>query len=130
MKKDIEIGRELAEFVVKTEFADLPDEVVEFSKGLALKTVAGMTAGSVMPPGRRVARFIRERGGLPEVRVIGCDFKASLWNTAFTQAIFAHASELEDDRFNGGVSWDITIFRNRKDKYFGILFCTFPLPLS
>jgi len=110
MKKNIEIGRELAEFVVKTEFADLPDEVVEFSKGLTLKTVAGMTAGSVMPPGRRVARFIRERGGLPEVRVIGCDFKASLWNAAFTQAIFAHASELEDDRFNGGVSWDITIF--------------------
>ncbi|MFC2035740.1 MmgE/PrpD family protein [Chloroflexota bacterium] len=110
MKNDIEIGRELAEFVVKTEFTDLPDEVVEFTKGLTLKTVAGMTAGSVMPAGKRVVKFMRERGGLPEARVIGCNFKASLWNAAFAQAIFAHASELEDDRFDGGVSWDITTF--------------------
>ncbi len=41
--------------------------------------------------------------------VIGCGFKTSLWEAVLLNAFFAHASELEDDRFNGGVSWDITV---------------------
>ena len=41
-----DIGRQLARFIVETKYADLPGDVIEFTKGLALKTVTGMTVGS------------------------------------------------------------------------------------
>lgn len=100
---------QLAKFAVETQYSDIPPEVVQFSKGLTLKTVAGMLAGSVKPSGRKMAQLIREKKLAEEVGVIGSGFKTSLWEAAFLDAFFAHASELEDDRFNGGVSWDITV---------------------
>ena len=105
-----EIAKKLAEFTVKTKYSDIPPETIEFTKGLALKTVAGMLVGSAMPVGRRVSQSTKERGHLPEVGVIGCGFKTSLWNAVLNNGIFAHAAELEDDSFLRGTSWDITTF--------------------
>jgi 2-methylcitrate dehydratase PrpD len=105
-----EIAKKLAEFTVKTKFSDIPSQTIEFTKGLALKTVAGMLVGSSMPVGRRVSKSTKERGHLPEVGVIGCCFKTSLWNAVLNNGIFAHAAELEDDSFLRGTSWDITTF--------------------
>lgn len=105
-----EIAQRLAEFSVRTRFDDIPPGTVEFTKGLCLKTVAGMLRGSMMPAGLRASRSARERGHAPEVGVIGSGFKTSLWNAVLNHAFFAHASELEDDRFGGlGTCWDITV---------------------
>ncbi len=106
----IDIARQLAEFAVKTKFADIPPRTVEFIKVLALKTVAGMLVGSTMPVGRRAIQSTKARGHLPEVGVIGCGFKTSLWNAVLNHGIFAHGAELEDDSFLRGTSWDITTF--------------------
>jgi 2-methylcitrate dehydratase PrpD len=106
----IEIATKLAEFTVKTKFSDIPSKTIEFTKGLALKTVAGMLVGSAMPVGRKVSQSTRERGHLPEVGIIGCGFKTSLWNAVLNNGIFAHAAELEDDSFLRGTAWDITTF--------------------
>lgn len=105
-----EIARELARFTVKTKLSDIPPETIAFTKGLALKTVAGMLVGSAMPVGRKVSQSTQERGHLPEVGIIGCGFKTSLWNAVLNNGIFAHAAELEDDSFLRGTSWDITSF--------------------
>ncbi len=106
----IEIAKQLAEFVVKTKYEDLPQEEIDFTKALCLKTVAGMLAGSLTPGSRKMVRFLRERGGLPEVGLTACGFKASLWNAVMASAFFSHSIELEDDSFfNGGVCWDITV---------------------
>ena len=59
--------------------------------------------------------LLKERPQRAEVKTIGYGVKTSLWNAIFNHAIFAHASELEDDRFGSaesslaGVSWDITV---------------------
>ena len=105
----IEAVEKLVRFSVQTKLADIPENVTEFVKGLILKTVAGMLAGSSMPAGRKVAKFVKEMGGAPEVGVVGCGFRVPLWQAVFADAFFAHASELEDDRFRGGTSWDITV---------------------
>ncbi|HIE17404.1 MAG TPA: hypothetical protein EYP71_04340 [Dehalococcoidia bacterium] len=105
----IEAVGELVRFAVRTRLVDIPDDITEFVKGLILKTVAGMLAGSSMPAGRKVAEFVREVGGLPEVGVIGCGLRVPLWQAVFADAFLAHASELEDDRFRSGTSWDITV---------------------
>lgn len=104
-----EIATRLAKFVAETKYSEIPREVIDFTKGLTMKTVAGMVAGSRKPSGKKMAKIIRNHELAKEVQVIGCGFKTSLWEAIFLHAFFAHASELEDDRFNGGVFWDITV---------------------
>ena len=105
-----EIAKRLAEFTVDTGLSDISPGAVSFAKQLALKTVAGMLAGSAMPSGKRIAEFVKADPDGSKVGVIGCDFKASLWKAVFADAFFAHQSELEDDRLNTGTCWDITTF--------------------
>lgn len=104
-----EVVTQLAKFAVETQYVDVPRSVVEFAKCLTLKTIAGIVAGSATPSGQKMAMLIRDRNLPEEAGVIGCGFKTSLWDAIFLQAFLSHASELEDDRFNGGVSWDITV---------------------
>lgn len=107
MKKDA--IAQLVEFANETKYREIPKEVVDFAKGLTLKTVAGMLAGSAKPSGRKMTRLIQDRGSREDVGVIGCGFKTSLWEATYLHAFNAHASELEDDRVVGGSSWDITV---------------------
>ena len=104
-----EITEKLARFVVETDYQEIPKNVLEFTKGLILKTVAGMTAGSGMPSGKKMANIIRERKLPEDVGVVGCGFKTSLWDSIFLSAFFSHAAELEDDYFGEGLFWDITV---------------------
>ena len=105
-----DIAKRLAEFTIKTRFSDIPPETIAFTKGLALKTVAGMLVGSSMPVGKKVIQSTAERGHVSEVGVIGSGLKTSLWNAVLNNGIFAHAAELEDDSFLRGTAWDITSF--------------------
>ncbi len=102
-------GTQLAEFVVNMNYERIPEQVREYAKVLTLKTVSGMVAGSVKPSGRKMADLIKGRKASEEVGVMGSGFKTGLWEAVLLHAFFAHASELEDDRFNGGVSWDIGV---------------------
>ena len=105
-----DIAEKLAEFTVKTKYADIPSETIDFTKGLALKTVAGMLVGSSMLVGKNVIQSAVKRGHFPEVGLIGSGTKTSLWNAVLNNGIFAHAAELEDDSFLRGTAWDITSF--------------------
>lgn len=110
-----QIVNQLMEFAVNTKYLDIPKEVIDFTKGLTLKIVAGMVVGSAKPSGRKMARLIRDRNLADDVGVIGCGFKTGLWEATLLHAFFAHASELEDNRItawgkvSGGSSWDITV---------------------
>ena len=106
---DIQVGKQLAKFAVETRYIDIPQEISDFAKGLTLKTVAGMVAGSAKLAGRKAAKLIKDRKLAEEVGVVGCGFKTSLWEAVFLHALFAHASELEDDKFGEGFAWDITV---------------------
>jgi 2-methylcitrate dehydratase PrpD len=104
------VATRLAEFTVKTQIGDLSPQALLSAKQLALKTIAGMLAGSSMDAGARVAGFVRKNPDGEQVGVVGHGFKASMWKAVFANAFFAHQSELEDDRLNTGTSWDITTF--------------------
>ena len=107
MKNDV--TKRLVDFAVKTKYEDIPRETIEFCKCLILKTISGTLAGALKPSGQKMAKIIRDKGNRKDFTVIGGGFKTSLWEAIFLNAYFAHASELEDDRFDGGVSWDITV---------------------
>ena len=105
-----EAATRLAEFTIKTKLEDLPPQALLSVKQLALKTFAGMLAGSRMDAGARIANFVRQNPDGKDVGVVGQNFKASLWKATFANAFFAHQSELEDDRLTTGTAWDITTF--------------------
>jgi len=104
-----DISQKLAKFVCDTNLSDIPEEVIDFAKGLLLKTVAGMVVGSTMPSGRKLVNLIKMKKLTEDAVVLGSGFKTGLWESVLLNAFFAHASELEDDSFEGGVSWDITV---------------------
>jgi 2-methylcitrate dehydratase PrpD len=68
-----------------------------------------MLAGAASPPGKRMAKVIKDREMPDQVGIIGSGFNTSLWDAVFLNTFLAHARELEDDRFDGGASWDITV---------------------
>ena len=51
-------------------------------------------------------------GGFPDATIIGGEFKSTVENSALSLGTFAHASELEDDRFPGpiGTYWIFPVF--------------------
>ncbi len=92
-----EVAQRLAEFSTRTRCEAIPPGTVKFTKGLCLKTAAGMLRGSGMPAGLKAAKASLGRAHAPEAGVIGSGFRISLWSALLNNAFFAHASELEDD---------------------------------
>lgn len=105
---------ELSEFVARTRFHDIPEDVLEFTKIIMMKTVAGMLYGSTVSSSKKFIRF--SKTGKDEAGVIGCGFRTSIEAAAFINGVFAHAAELEDDCFptdefpGAGAVSDITVF--------------------
>jgi 2-methylcitrate dehydratase PrpD len=99
----------LTRFALEAKLEDVPDEVVDYARHLTLKTIAGMVAGARFDPAPRVLELVRAKGLPPEVRVVGCDFRTSLWEAVFLANLVVHSTETEDDRLEHGVAWDIAI---------------------
>ena len=93
------VTTELSEWILKASFSDLPDETVEFTKGLLLKTIASMVVGSTEPLGQKIIAYQSRVGGLPEVGVVGAGFRTSVEGAAFANGVIAHAPEMEDVYF-------------------------------
>ena len=53
MGKDI--ATQLVEFAIGTKYEDIPQEVIDYTKRLTLKTISGMIAGSTKPSGQKMA---------------------------------------------------------------------------
>ena len=101
--------RRLAELIGELVFGDLPGEVVDYSKALALSAIGATVAGSSRAAGRIMTAHVRRAGGLPVATVCGAGLKTSVEVAAMANATFAHATEYEDDSFPEAVS-TYTIF--------------------
>ena len=66
------IGEQFSKFIMETNLGDIPPETIRFTKELALKTVAGMLAGSVMLAGRKITNLqaMLEQIGRKRLRVV------------------------------------------------------------
>lgn len=90
------ITETLAEFIVKTEFADLPDGAVIAAKRLWLDSVAVTMAGAIEPLGGAIAAHAREQGGPAQAVVIGHRFRTSAALAALANGTMAHALDYDD----------------------------------
>jgi 2-methylcitrate dehydratase PrpD len=90
---------QIAEFVCGTSFSDLPSEVVDDAKVLALSHVGANVVGATMECGRIFNDYIKVRNGNPEAGVFGAGFGTNADYAALANGNSAHATELEDDSF-------------------------------
>ena len=95
---------QVAERVWQTKLDQIPREVVNYSKSLALSALGGMVSGASLPNCRAVTRYVRRMGGNPEATVAASGFKTSVENAALANGHFAHTTEYEDDSMPEGVS--------------------------
>ena len=100
---------QIAEFIFKTDFGDIPEETVSYTKGLTSKIVAAMLAGAKTVAGERIVKYAAGSEPIGEAGAIGTGKRFSLEHAVFINGITSHAAELEDDQFPSATS-DITIF--------------------
>lgn len=79
--------RTLAQFVVQTEFADLPSDLVEDCKLTVLDTFGAAFVGAAQPWAQSVVEMVRSLGGKPEASVIH-----QTWQTDISRAALANGA--------------------------------------
>src|SRR5258708_8573868 len=71
----------------------LPAEVMEKTKQHILDTLAAMSSGSELPPGRTALQFARAYGGREVATVVASNFACGPIGAALTNGVLAHAAE-------------------------------------
>lgn len=95
--------REMAKFVADLAFDDLPPEVVEKSKEIALHTWGVQIAASTLPWCRATYRFVQKQGGVAESTVVNYGLRTSALNATFANSTFAHGFEMDDNYAAAGM---------------------------
>ena len=86
----------VVQFILETNFQNIPAEVIEKAKVPFLDTIGVALAGSTEPSGRIAIDFVREMGGTPTATVIGGGFKTSPLNAALANGVSVNAPLLDD----------------------------------
>ncbi|MFZ7101579.1 MAG: MmgE/PrpD family protein [Peptococcaceae bacterium] len=87
--------RVLANYVVETDFAHLPSEVVEQAKKALLDCTGNMIGGRYTNKGEAIIKYILEKNNLAEATVIGSG-KTSREMAAFANGVMSRVLDLDD----------------------------------
>ncbi|MFZ3046011.1 MAG: MmgE/PrpD family protein [Desulfatirhabdiaceae bacterium] len=90
------VTRELAEYVSKAGFQDIPKSIIEQTKLCVLDWLGVALAGSREELAAILADLIKEVGGEKQATVIGKGFKTSVLNAALINGAMSHALDLDD----------------------------------
>ena len=93
------VTRRLVEFLLRTNFDQMPTEVVLRAKELILDTIGVALAGSIQPPAEIAIDYVRHLGGNPQATIIGRGFKTTAPNVALANGISAAALDYDDTNF-------------------------------
>ncbi len=86
----------LAQWVVDTQFPELPQNAVKEVKKSILDGIGTSLESTVRPIGRIISEFTEEMGGNPQARLIGSGIKTSSPNAAFANGILTHGADYDD----------------------------------
>jgi len=86
----------LAQFTSSLQFSDLPQEVVNHVKLLALDSIGCALYGATLPWTRHLIDMIRDEGGNPHATVFCGGFRTSLSQAVLVNSSAAHAFEFDD----------------------------------
>jgi 2-methylcitrate dehydratase PrpD len=94
------LTREVAQFVVKTRYKDLPPEVVGAARGFILDGIGVALAGSTDDCSRIVQAQIRQMGGKGEAAVLWTALSAPTAKAALANGVAAHAMDYDDTQLS------------------------------
>jgi 2-methylcitrate dehydratase PrpD len=93
--RNSKITEQLAAYARSTDFAKLPDEVVDRAKRVITDELGCMVLGSTLPPGERMRSFVASVGGAPQSAVIGGGLRAPAGYAALANGTSSHSDELD-----------------------------------
>jgi 2-methylcitrate dehydratase PrpD len=88
--------KKLVEFITRTEYEDLPEEVIATAKGAILDYIGVAMAGSQEESGRIIGEMVREIESSPEAVVIGHGFQAGCSLAALANGTAGHVLDYDD----------------------------------
>lgn len=87
------ITQELARFVSRTTFRDLPPPVVHETKRILLDVIGCALGSGGLEKGRIAVEFARRSGGHPEAAILGTPHRVPVAAAAFANAELIHATD-------------------------------------
>lgn len=90
------LTQRLAEFVIDTRAADVPQEVMDASRDALIDTLGVALAGGLDEVGEIALRYVRDLGARREGSIWGTHVSTSMAEAAFVNGIFGHALDFDD----------------------------------
>ncbi len=93
---------DFAAHVVRTNYEDIPKDVVEVTKKDILDVIAVAIAGSSVGVGcKEIVELVKEGGGREDSTILGYGGKVPAWMAAFANGSMAHALDYDDTLDDG-----------------------------
>jgi 2-methylcitrate dehydratase PrpD len=86
----------VAEFIVDTNYEDIPRNAVEKAKRTALDCLGAALAGVTEPVSQTITSYVTKRGGPPQASVFGAGLKVSVQDAALANGVVAHSLDYDD----------------------------------
>lgn len=100
---------DLAEYIVKTNYQDLPPGIIEMTKRGILDTVGVTMAASTLDPmAREIIELVKEGGGKEESSIIAFGGKVPCWMAAFANGAMGHMVDYDDMHMLGKTHPSVT----------------------
>ncbi|HME60685.1 MAG TPA: MmgE/PrpD family protein, partial [Candidatus Binatia bacterium] len=92
--------QEVANFVARTSYRDIPKDVVQLARGFILDGLGVALAGSTDECSRIVQRQIRQAGGRRDCSILGTSLMAPAPKAALANGVAAHAMDYDDTQLS------------------------------
>jgi 2-methylcitrate dehydratase PrpD len=94
------LTQEVANYVFKTRYRDMPEDVVQLARGFILDGFGVALAGSTAECSRIVQAHIRQMGGKGEATVLGAKLSAPTPKAALANGVAGHAMDYDDTQLS------------------------------
>jgi hypothetical protein len=94
------LTQEVASFVAKTRYRDIPTDVVELARGFILDGLGVALAGSTDECSRIVQAQIRQMDGREESSIVGTGLLAPAAKAALANGVAGHAMDYDDTQLS------------------------------
>lgn len=97
---DMGVTQEVANFVARTRYRDIPKDIVYLARGFILDGTGVALAGSTDECSRIVQHHVRQAGGRPESSILGTSIAAPASKAALANGVAAHAMDYDDTQLS------------------------------
>ena len=116
--------RELATFVTKARFEDLPPALVERAKCYVLDTIGAGLLGTTLPWAQMIAQMAKTLGGSPEASMFRQQWRTDVSRASLVNGAMIGAFEVEHSGHAGGIVFPAVFAIAERDHRDGKAFLT------